>query len=123
MATAGAQLVHNEANPYFASTSPVLTAEREHGPVKRASADSYTKDDSFSNEKGQPDPEVFLSEKVDEAEYEKRRKHERYMKFRPYILGAVALVILGWWISSTVLKATRHRWCALKSIQNLDTNQ
>lgn len=123
MATAGAQLVHNEANPYFASTSPVLTAEREHGPVKRASADSYTKDDSFSNEKGQPDPEVLLSEKVDEEEYEKRRKHERYMKFRPYILGAVALVILGWWISSTVLKATRHRWWALNSIQNFDTKQ
>ena len=27
-----------------------------------------------------------------------------------YILTALALLILGWWISATVLKATRHRW-------------
>ena len=36
-----------------------------------------------------------------------------YPKFRPYILTALALLILGWWISATVLKATRHRWYAL----------
>jgi len=33
-----------------------------------------------------------------------------YSKFRPYILTALALLILGWWISATILKATRHRW-------------
>jgi len=31
-------------------------------------------------------------------------------KYRPFILGALALLILGWWISATVLRATRHRW-------------
>ncbi|KAG6888005.1 hypothetical protein C0992_009958 [Termitomyces sp. T32_za158] len=31
-------------------------------------------------------------------------------KVRPFVLPALALVILGWWISATVLKATRHRW-------------
>ncbi|EKM53892.1 uncharacterized protein PHACADRAFT_257377 [Phanerochaete carnosa HHB-10118-sp] len=31
-------------------------------------------------------------------------------RFRVPILIALALVILGWWISSTVLQATRHRW-------------
>jgi concentrative nucleoside transporter, CNT family len=36
-----------------------------------------------------------------------------YPKSRPYILSALALLILGWWISATVLKATRHRWYAL----------
>jgi CNT family concentrative nucleoside transporter len=36
-----------------------------------------------------------------------------YPKFRPYILSALALLILGWWISAAVLKATRHRWYAL----------
>ena len=34
-------------------------------------------------------------------------------KLRPYILTALALLILGWWISATVLEATRHRWYAL----------
>jgi CNT family concentrative nucleoside transporter len=31
-------------------------------------------------------------------------------KYRPFILGALALLILGWWISSIALPATRHRW-------------
>lgn len=31
-------------------------------------------------------------------------------KFRPYVLIGLALLILGWWISATVLQATRHRW-------------
>lgn len=30
--------------------------------------------------------------------------------YRPYILIGLAILILGWWISATVLKATRHRW-------------
>ncbi|KAI8994069.1 Na+ dependent nucleoside transporter C-terminus-domain-containing protein [Trametes punicea] len=33
-----------------------------------------------------------------------------FRRFRPIILVALAAVILGWWISATVLKATRHRW-------------
>ena len=34
-------------------------------------------------------------------------------KYRVVVLGALSALILGWWISSTVLEATRHRWCAL----------
>jgi CNT family concentrative nucleoside transporter len=37
-------------------------------------------------------------------------RQAKYGGYRPFILGAVALVILGWWISSTVLPATRPRW-------------
>ncbi|KAF5389357.1 hypothetical protein D9757_004387 [Collybiopsis confluens] len=33
-----------------------------------------------------------------------------YQRFRPFILAGSAAVIIGWWISATVLKATRHRW-------------
>ena len=36
-----------------------------------------------------------------------------YARFRPLVHVALALAILGWWISATVLEATRHRWCAL----------
>ena len=35
-----------------------------------------------------------------------------YPRYRPYILSAVATTILGWWISATILPATRHRWYA-----------
>ncbi|CAE7160202.1 unnamed protein product [Rhizoctonia solani] len=46
----------------------------------------------------------------DEAEHRRERRNAVYQKYRPIILGAVSLVILGWWISATVLEATRHRW-------------
>lgn len=42
-----------------------------------------------------------------------------YQRFRPYILAGVAAVIIGWWISATVLKTTRHRWCAFSSFSLL----
>ncbi|KAF9780562.1 Na+ dependent nucleoside transporter C-terminus-domain-containing protein, partial [Thelephora terrestris] len=33
-----------------------------------------------------------------------------YRRLRPFILVGLALLILGWWISSIVLPETRHRW-------------
>ncbi|KJA27730.1 hypothetical protein HYPSUDRAFT_34857 [Hypholoma sublateritium FD-334 SS-4] len=33
-----------------------------------------------------------------------------YTRLRPYILASLALLILAWWISSTIMKNTRHRW-------------
>ncbi|KAG8941264.1 hypothetical protein FRC00_012447, partial [Tulasnella sp. 408] len=33
-----------------------------------------------------------------------------YPRLRPFILAGLALLILGWWISATILPATRHRW-------------
>ncbi|KAF8316376.1 hypothetical protein DL93DRAFT_2056397 [Clavulina sp. PMI_390] len=43
---------------------------------------------------------------------EESREHRRtfWHKYKPVFLGALALLILGWWISSLTLKATRHRW-------------
>ncbi|THH30441.1 hypothetical protein EUX98_g3745 [Antrodiella citrinella] len=67
-----------------------------------------------SNEKGLIDPEVQkereLAHDKEEVEDARSRQHELYLKLRPFILGGLALVILGWWISATILKATRHRW-------------
>jgi len=47
---------------------------------------------------------------VEEEQEPKGKMSAFYWRFRPYILTASALVILGWWISATVLEATRHRW-------------
>jgi concentrative nucleoside transporter, CNT family len=41
-----------------------------------------------------------------------------YKRLRPFILVGLALLILGWWISSIVLPATRHRWFVFQ-ISNL----
>lgn len=48
----------------------------------------------------------------DDTTVEEDKEHGRtlYQKFRPFILGGFVLLILAWWISATVLKATRHRW-------------
>jgi CNT family concentrative nucleoside transporter len=65
--------------------------------------------ESFTKEKPDPtDAEAARPEEVDPA---RAYRQELYRKFRPLILSGVALVILGWWISATILKATRHRWC------------
>ncbi|KDQ57670.1 hypothetical protein JAAARDRAFT_69764 [Jaapia argillacea MUCL 33604] len=49
--------------------------------------------------------------KDDEEMVESRRKRLRlFQVYRPFILGALAITILGWWICATILPATRHRW-------------
>ncbi|EGN99964.1 hypothetical protein SERLA73DRAFT_52223 [Serpula lacrymans var. lacrymans S7.3] len=48
---------------------------------------------------------------LDDAEVEaKSRKEFSKKKLRVFALVALAGLILGWWISATVLKATRGRW-------------
>ena len=47
------------------------------------------------------------------AEEDKGHSRVSYGRLRPFILVGLALLILGWWISSIVLPATRHRWCVL----------
>jgi CNT family concentrative nucleoside transporter len=48
----------------------------------------------------------------DEADQRRDTDVQRsfYAKYRPYILAGFAILILGWWISATVLRATRRRW-------------
>lgn len=41
---------------------------------------------------------------------EKKGSFQYYNKLRPLILIGMAVLILGWWISATILPATRHRW-------------
>lgn len=63
---------------------------------------------SLSSNKKEKDPEGHVDSKFDSDEGEKSPSF--YSKYRPYILAGVALVILGWWISATILPATRKRW-------------
>lgn len=49
--------------------------------------------------------------RVDEDVEGSRVKRALFWKnYRPFILAGVAVMIFGWWVSATVLKATRHRW-------------
>ena len=67
---------------------------------------------------GQTQQYVHRASDEDAAE-SKARRAAFYKRFRPLILAGVAAVILGWWISSTILKATRHRWCVVSIIERL----
>lgn len=68
-----------------------------------------------SNEKVFP-PDVEINDKATHHEAEPIDDRDDtkpptfYTKWRPLILGALALVILGWWISATIMHTTRHRW-------------
>ncbi|GLB37273.1 putative H nucleoside cotransporter [Lyophyllum shimeji] len=100
-------LVQEEGNPYLKTSSAVAVTQREQDVAKRSSTGSLSKEKSeYTDEKYTGDPEVNVA--VEEEEDE--RRSTLYDKIRPFILPALAAVILGWWISATILKATRHRW-------------
>jgi CNT family concentrative nucleoside transporter len=62
-------------------------------------------------------PVHTVNDEVEEvAHEEKQQSRGPYPKLRPYILTAGALFILGWWLSATILKATRGRWYALGTL-------
>jgi len=81
--------------------------------VRKVSGQSSTSKPSYAEaeaeEKGLPtngNPHAGVDELVEE----RSKSDLLYEKYRTYILISLALVILGWWISATVLEATRHRW-------------
>jgi CNT family concentrative nucleoside transporter len=76
-------------------------------PIKRTSSGF-----SCSEEKGNHTTEVpTYGYRGDEDIEEARVKRALFWaKYRPLILAGVAVVIFGWWVSATILKATRHRW-------------
>ncbi|KAF8972918.1 Na+ dependent nucleoside transporter C-terminus-domain-containing protein [Flammula alnicola] len=82
-----------------------MIRERNADSLKKShsqSSLSSSKEKALAN-----DVEVAVTYKDEAAEGKSSQFHA---KARPYLLVALALVILGWWISSTALKATRHRW-------------
>ena len=73
--------------------------ERKQFTSDSSSVLNKTNDDEA--EKGTPQKDV---------EEIKGHSWTSYERLRPFILASLALLILGWWISSIVLPATRHRW-------------
>ncbi|KAG7444793.1 uncharacterized protein BT62DRAFT_933846 [Guyanagaster necrorhizus] len=87
-----------EVHPYESS---LITSDQT--PIRNTTSSSMSSDEKKLH--AAKDPEVAMSKEKEEDE-----TTTLYQRFRPSILGAVAIVILGWWISATVLEATRHRW-------------
>jgi len=61
-------------------------------------------------EKDVPESAVYFSKDLEENSPGIQQDILFTEKYRAYILAALAAVVLGWWISATVLEATRHRW-------------
>jgi len=78
------------------------------GLVKRGTDSTST---SAIEKSSQADLETAITTTdASEELVHKKKSLVAYAQLHPYILTGLALVILGWWISSTVLQATRHRW-------------
>ena len=80
----------------------MASPQANQATVRRSPSDS-----SGINEKKFEDAEKAI---VVAQDAEEDRPETFYTKNRPYVLGALALLILGWWISATILPATRPRW-------------
>ena len=78
-----------------------------HEAEKRSSASLSEKNEKPTFEKAR---KAEIARDEAEIAMKKERRQERWQRARPYVLTALVLLILGWWISATVLKATRHRW-------------
>lgn len=75
---------------------------------------------TFSNEKAsKPDVNVESDQvgEKDEGDVEKAPLAAASdSKYRVFVLIGLAALILGWWISATILKATRGRWYDILSL-------
>lgn len=100
----------------MATSTEISPVVHDANVVERKSSRTTSSSDS---DRKVIDPEAQEQKEIanDEIEVEEARSRRQhfYKRYRPVILGLVAAVILGWWISSTILTATRHRWYLLPS--------
>ncbi|KAF5321394.1 hypothetical protein D9619_001373 [Psilocybe cf. subviscida] len=81
------------------------------GPPKITKRSPSQASESFEEgEKGDAEQTTYLADPESQDSKSDAVKDTLFIKYEPFILGITAAVILGWWISATVLKATRHRW-------------
>lgn len=97
--------MHNIDEPTNASATGAHVADPEKAFQRTTSGSSYSQE----KDKALVDP-PYIHRVDKDIEEDRAKKSAFWHKYRPFLLTGIALVILGWWISSIVLKATRHRW-------------
>lgn len=105
--------VHPDTQPAGLYGAPELPQQAHTTAVEDKIARERSLESGSLNEKRAPaaDAHAVAAEHDEEAaERERAERRTFYQRFRPFILAASALLILGWWISATILEATRHRW-------------
>ncbi|KAF9038383.1 H+/nucleoside cotransporter [Hymenopellis radicata] len=86
-----------EPHPY---ASPVITSAHATATLTERKA-SHSSAASIDEKKAAHDPRLS---------FPRMWIRPRRSKSRPFINATAPIVILGWWISATILPATRHRW-------------
>ena len=104
-------------NPLMQATANHLAEEQRlaRNQSRSSGGNSIAKGDSTADptDVKVTDPEKATTKEshlAEEDEEDVSGLTKLYRRFRPLVLVLLAAVILGWWVSATVLKATRHRW-------------
>lgn len=102
-----------------AHTEPVVgttPAPADHNVYEHKDTMPYTSDEkkhrssTSVNKEPVADANAFDAKEEADIEAHREKKAGIWRRIRPFFLTALGLLILGWWISATVLPATRHRW-------------
>lgn len=105
------ELNQTHSEPVIATATPAspLVYERKvsspYGDEKKHHSSS-----SITKPLGVTDARALDAKEEADIEATRERRVGIWRKIRPFILTGLALLILGWWISATVLPATRPRW-------------
>jgi concentrative nucleoside transporter, CNT family len=92
-------------------------AEQPKQPSEEPVASKYVESLNEKKARQPSDPELAIVTDISVEGGETWIPHYNlYKNFRPIILGGLAILILAWWISATVLKSTRHRWFASRPL-------
>lgn len=101
-------MADNTGLHYNAEPATMAPGQQQETPVeRRKSRDTHSS--SFDKEKQPADSQV-VSERDEDDEEPEKSPHFLFAMRRPVILTLLAATILGWWITATILPATRHRW-------------
>ncbi|KAF7298166.1 hypothetical protein HMN09_01038400 [Mycena chlorophos] len=91
--------------PVTTGTTSAIATE----PVQRKSSRSMESLDEKQADVPTDPEALVLAKDSEETEAARARRNNLYRKLRPFILGGLALLILGWWISSIIV-LHHERW-------------
>jgi hypothetical protein len=109
---------------YVPEHTPITTAAlvqdpsyKRKAPYREVDEKKTRSSSSINSQNKRPiDPAVngetnaLAAKEEEEIEQEKAKQASIWRKIRPFALTGLALLILGWWISATILPGTRNRW-------------
>jgi len=101
----GDYIANSEDHP-VASTTGARAGDKVVQRTTSGFSFSQEKVPADNTEKGVVEPPTY-DHHADESQ---ARRHAFWAHYKPFVLAGIAALILGWWISATILKATRHRW-------------